>query len=63
MFEREVSRSPVSGAGRPALDAESMAAWVRDLAQVGGDMGDAERVDLIRGLEEVKAAPQAPKRS
>ena len=56
MFEREVSRSPVAGAGRPALDAGTIAAWVGDLARVGGEMGDAERVDLIRGLEELKAA-------
>ena len=56
MFEREVSRSPVSGAGRAVLDADTLAGWVADLARVGGEMDDADRVDLIRGLEELKAA-------
>ena len=56
MFEGDVSRSPVTGAGRPALDADTLAGWVRDLTRVGGEMDDAGRVDLIRGLEEVKAA-------
>ena len=38
------------------LDADTIAGWVRELARVGGEMDDAGRIDLIRGLEGLKAA-------
>jgi hypothetical protein len=56
MFERELSRPPVTGAGRAALDADTLTRWIDSLVSVGRDLADAERIDLIRGLEELKAA-------
>ena len=49
MFEQEVSRPPVTGAGRAALDADTLADWMGDLYEIGRDLPDAKRIDLIRG--------------
>ncbi len=56
MFEDEVSRPPVTGAGRAALDPDTLTGWIRDLTQIARDLPDDQRIDLIRGLEELKAA-------
>ena len=56
MFEHEVSQLPVAGAGRAALDSVDLTAWVDHLMEVARDLPDAERVDLIGGLEVLKAA-------
>ncbi|WP_223164159.1 HNH endonuclease signature motif containing protein [Nocardioides mesophilus] len=42
-----------------AADLEDVRAWVGTLADLGGGLGDAERVDLIRALEELKGAAAA----
>ena len=56
MFEQKVTRSPVSGAGSAACDVGTLATWIRDLGRINRDLTDAERIDLTRGLEELKAA-------
>lgn len=52
------STGPAAAAGT-ALDAAAIAAWITDLARMDRDVSDAERVDRIRALEDLKAAAAA----
>jgi hypothetical protein len=47
----------VNGPG--TLRTETLGSWVRDLARLDRCVGDAERIDQIRALEELKAAAAA----
>ena len=61
MFEAQVfdERGGHQAAASRALRAASIATWKRKLAEVDREMPDAERIDLIRSLEELKAAAEA----
>ena len=53
------SGGPPSTRAVPTLDAAAVAGWVAALAGLTRDATDAERVDQIRALEELKAAAAA----
>jgi hypothetical protein len=58
MFDTMATPSPQhpSGAAGGVLDAATVTGWMTSLAGVGRDLSDEQRVDLLRALEELKAA-------
>ena len=61
MFEAIGSTTPGRpvGAAGGVLDAAAITGWITDLADMGRDVDDVERVDRIRALEDLKAAAAA----
>lgn len=59
MFEHVAWDPPGAGDGRPALEHRTLLAWRESLGTFDRDLTDADRIDLIRGLEELKSAAAA----
>src|SRR3990170_721090 len=59
MFDRMASDGPERSPARGSLDAATVATWVTALADTDRAVDDAERIDQIRVLEELKAAASA----
>lgn len=61
MFETMDPQSPTGRTGPAAggvLDVSEVRTWTRTLAQAGLEVDDAERIDLLRALEELKCAAE-----
>ncbi|WP_235939922.1 HNH endonuclease [Occultella kanbiaonis] len=59
MFDRGTATDPRTATADPGPLAARVASWMLELAEVDRDLTDAEQIDLIRGLEDLKAGAAA----